>query len=151
SRSAVVGSSAALGSIAAQAKTISGEVPWEPGEADAPKGISPGPDQFFTRAEIDFVDAAVSRLIPADDLGPGAKEVGVTTFLDRQLAGHYGRATRWYMNGPWPKGTETQGYQSRMTPAQLYRAAIRAIDAYCRKTFNNTDFAQLGAEDQDKV
>ena len=55
------------------------------------------------------------------------------------------------MSGPWAKGSETQGYQSRMTPAQLYRAAIKSIDAYCTKTFGDKNFVQLGVPDQDKV
>ena len=151
SGSALVGSSVALGSIGTQAKTISGEVPWEPGQADAPVPVSSGPYQFFTAAEAEFIDAAISRLIPPDNLGPGAKEAGVTIFLDRQLAGSYGSAVRWYMTGPWAKGTETQGYQSRMTPSQLYRAAIKSIDNYCRSQFKNSDFATLSLDDQDKV
>jgi len=134
-----------------EAKVISGEVPWSPGEADNPTPAAPGPYQFFTEHEAAWVDAAVSRLIPKDDLGPGAKELGVTVFLDRQLAGAYGRAERWYMAGPWSKGKDTQGYQSRMTPAQMYRAAIKAIDAHCKGRFENQGFAQLKSEDQDKV
>jgi gluconate 2-dehydrogenase gamma chain len=149
SASALIGT-VALETIGARAATISGEVPWTAGQADAPAPISPGPDQFFSNDEAAFIDAAVSRLIPQDRLGPGAKEVGVTVFLDRQLAGAYGRAQRWYMAGPWAKGTETQGYQSRMTPAQLYRTAIKAIAAYCQKTFEK-NFAQLSPDDQDKV
>ena len=37
-----------------------------------------------------FVEAAVARLIPADDLGPGAKEAGAALFIDRQLLSAYG-------------------------------------------------------------
>ena len=40
---------------------------------------------FFTAAEVAFVDAAVARLIPADELGPGAREAGVTYFIDQQI------------------------------------------------------------------
>jgi len=151
SAGALVGSSVAFANTSTTAKTISGEMPWMPGVADAPTPITPGPYQFFTATEAAFIDAAVSRLIPADQLGPGAKEIGVTVFLDRQLAGPYGSAARWYMAGPWAKGTETQGYQSRMTPAQLYRSAINAIDAYCRNTYKTSGFAQLESDDQDKV
>ena len=38
-----------------------------------------------------------------------------------------------------------------MTPAQMYRAAIKAIDAHCRSNFDKKTFAQLGPDDQDKV
>jgi hypothetical protein len=34
------------------------------------------------------------------------------------------------MQGPWNKGTDRQGHQLELTPAQHYRAAIRDIDAY---------------------
>jgi len=115
-----------------------------------PPAEAPGPFVYLTPAETAFVDAAVSRLIPADDLGPGAKEAGVTFFIDRQLSGSYGRAEAWYMQGPWREGTEQQGYQLKLTPAQLYRAAIKDIDDYCARAFKN-NFASLGAADQDKV
>ncbi|MBM7485992.1 gluconate 2-dehydrogenase subunit 3 family protein [Bradyrhizobium canariense] len=147
----VAGSSLAISSGSATADTISQQVPWAPGEANNPAPVATGGYQFFTQDEVAWVDAVVSRLIPKDELGPGARELGVTVFIDRQLAGAYGRAERWYMGGPWAKGTETQGYQSRMAPAQLYRAAIKAVDGYCRNGFGGKAFVDLGAEQQDKV
>ena len=106
---------------------------------------------FLTPAEVAFLDAAVGRLIPADETGPGAKEAGVTFFIDQQMAGAFGRAETWYMQGPWKDGTPEQGYQLKLTPAQLYRVAIQATDAYCRRTFNKKSFAELAAANQDKV
>ena len=38
--------------------------------------------QFFNDREWAFINAAVARLIPADELGPGAKEAGVPEFLE---------------------------------------------------------------------
>ena len=147
----VAGSAAAFAGQGSQAHTIEGEMPWEPGEANAPSPISPGPMRFFTSEEAEFIDAAVSRLIPKDDLGPGASEAGVPTFLDRQLAGVYGRAEQWYMQGPWSEGKETQGYQSRYTPAQLYRAAIKAIDKHCADTLGGKRFSELSSDQQDDL
>ena len=106
---------------------------------------------YFTPPEIVFIDAAVSRLIPTDELGPGAKEAGVTFFIDQQLAGSFGRAETWYMDGPWKEGTPQQGYQLKLTPAQLYRVGIQGVDDYCRRTFNRRTFSQLDAADQDKI
>lgn len=103
---------------------------------------------FFSSAEQAFIKAAVARLIPKDDLGPGAIEAGVPIFIDRQLAGDFGKADDWYMQGPWSQGLPTQGYQSRMTPAQLYRAAIAAIDDAAHKQWSEP-FAQLETGDQD--
>jgi gluconate 2-dehydrogenase gamma chain len=116
-----------------------------------PRPVVSGSFSYFTAAEITFIDAAVSRLIPADELGPGAKEAGVTFFIDQQLAGSFGRAETWYMQGPWKAGTPQQGYQLKLTPAQLYRVGIQGTDDYCRRTFNAKAFAELGIADQDKV
>jgi gluconate 2-dehydrogenase gamma chain len=159
SRRDLLSAGAALGSVAlagqpADARTITGGVPWQPGEAAAPSSTLPDvPDSttFFSPDERAFIDAAVSRLIPNDDLGPGAKEAGVTVFLDRQLAGPYGSAQTWYMQGPWREGTPSQGNQSRLTPAQTYRTAIKAIDGYCRGTFDRKTFAELSTNEQDRV
>lgn len=149
SASAVVGSTVALDR--AQALSISGEVPWQADDANKPDIVKPGAMQFFTPEEAEFIDAAVSRLIPNDDLGPGAKEAGVTTFVDRQLAGPFGKGATWYMQGPWKKGEATQGYQSRLSPAALYRAAIKAIDFYCAGKFESKNFAALSAGQQDQI
>jgi len=118
--------------------------------AAAPNYAQP-PERFLTTAEVSFVEAAVARIIPADDLGPGAKEAGVATFIDRQLAGPYGRAERWYMQGPWRHGEKEQGYQLKLTPAELYRAAIVDIDAHVRAQHGNKTFAELDAGAQDGV
>ena len=145
-------SAGAAASVAggAQARSISGEVPWSPGTADAPQPIASTTPQFLAQQEWAFIDAAVARLIPTDNLGPGAREAGVTPFIDAQLAGSYGSAETWYMQGPWPQGTDTQGYQSRLTPAQMYRAAIRAIDEECRRRYEGKPFAELAPERQDE-
>ena len=117
----------------------------------APRPVGSRTYAYFTAPEIVFIDAAVSRLVPADELGPGAKEAGVTLFIDQQIAGSFGRAETWYMLGPWKDGTPEQGYQLKLTPAQLYRVGIQSIDDYCRRTFNKKTFAELGASDQDKI
>jgi len=111
---------------------------------------APGP-AFFSTEESAFVDAAVARLIPNDELGPGAKEAGVGAFIDRQLGGPYGRAQTWYMQGPWREGSESQGYQLKLTPAELYRTAIADIEEYCREHFGGKAFAELDGASQDQV
>jgi gluconate 2-dehydrogenase gamma chain len=52
------------------------------------------------------------------------------------------------MQGPWSKGLPTQGWQTRMTPAGLYRAAIKAIDAAVEHAAHG-GFARLAPADQD--
>jgi len=105
---------------------------------------------FLTAPEAAFIEAAVDRLIPADDLTPGGTDCGVATFIDRQLAGAWGSGDRMYMQGPWDKGVPTQGYQSPLTPAEYFRAGIAATNAYCRKTLQK-EFDRLAAEQQIKV
>jgi gluconate 2-dehydrogenase gamma chain len=119
--------------------------------SDASASVAePGQYAYFTPVEFTWVETAVSRLIPNDALGPGAKEAGVATFIDRQLSGPYGRAETWYMQGPWKKGTKEQGYQLKLTPAQLYRTAIADVDAWCSKN-GKRPFAELDAAEQDKL
>src|SRR5436309_6443555 len=93
---------------------------------------------FLAPAEVAFLDAAVARLIPADELGPGAKEAGVTYFIDQQLFGGYGGMAKKYTQGPWPEGTPQQGYQSPLTPAAVYRAGIRDTNNHCQKAYGKT-------------
>ena len=111
----------------------------------------PAFNTFFDDGERRFVDAATQRLIPNGDDGLGAKGAAVAIFIERQLAGPYGNAETWYMQGPWLKGTDEQGYQLKLTPAQLYRVAIRNVDDHCRHSYSGKTFAALAPADQDKV
>ena len=79
---------------------------------------------FLTQPEVRFLDAAVARLIPADELGPGAREAGVTCFIDRQLTSTWGTYGRNYRMGPWREGTAQQGFQSPRTPQEIYRTCL---------------------------
>jgi gluconate 2-dehydrogenase gamma chain len=154
SRRDLLRSTAAAGSAALVSwlvpRTAQGADPARGSDPIAPELPAVNTYSYFNAAEIAFVDAAVDRLIPSDQLGPGAKQAGVTFFIDQQLQGSFGRAETWYMLGPWRDGTPQQGYQLKMTPAQLYRAAIRATDDYCRQNYRKT-FAQLQPGQQDKV
>jgi gluconate 2-dehydrogenase gamma chain len=105
---------------------------------------------FLTQPEIRFLDAIVARLIPADESGPGAKEAGVTCFIDRQLVGTWGVHGRNYRLGPWRQGTPQQGFQSPLTPQEIYRAAIRETNNWCSKKYSKA-FDMLTAEQQDEV
>ena len=115
-----------------------------------PDYASPG-SAFLTADERAFVEAAVARIIPADDLGPGAREADVAVFIDRQLGGPYGSGETWYMQGPWQKGTEQQGYQLKLAPAQLYRTVIAAIEAHVKQANGGKRFAELETHAQDEL
>ena len=124
-------------------------IPWISGTSPSPRGFDGA--RFFTAAERRCMDALVGRLIPTDDLGPGAREAGVVDFIDNQLAGSFGRGERWYMKGPFADGLKTQGYQGEHPPAGLYRTAIAALDDHCRERFEGRTFAELQEDDQDAI
>jgi len=102
---------------------------------------------YLLPPEIQFLEAAVEHLIPTDDLGPGARDAGVVVYIDRQLASTWGVHGRQYRGGPWMEGTPQQGYQSRFTPQEVYRIAIREIDQHCRSALGRP-FAQLAPDAQ---
>jgi gluconate 2-dehydrogenase gamma chain len=102
---------------------------------------------FFNADEVAFVEAAVARLIPADDKWPGALEAGVPNFLDKELNGAWGAGERLYLSGPWQPGTPTQGYQLPFTPAELFRTALAAITRELGAA--GTSFAKMTGEQQD--
>ena len=112
--------------------------------SDNPNGAS---YVYLQAPEVRFLEAAVEHLIPTDDLGPGARDAGVVVYIDRQLAGSWGSHGRNYRSGPWLEGTPQQGYQSRFTPQEVYRIAIREIDLHCKAAFDRP-FAQLGRDAQ---
>jgi len=103
--------------------------------------------QFFNGDEAAFVEAAVDTFIPADEVGPGALELGVAVFIDRQLNSGYGRGDRMYLQGPFIEGTPEQGYQLRMTPSELIRNGILDVNAYTRAKYQRT-FDGLANEDR---
>jgi gluconate 2-dehydrogenase gamma chain len=140
-----------LSSGAVRAAVIQGGVPWKPGAADPPDVVTPDGWKYFSSEEAATVEAFVDRLIPADDLSPGGKDCGCAVFLDRQLAGPYGRYEGYYMSGPFQQGTKEQGLQSATTPAQSYRTALAALDKAVRSKFDNKSFAALTDDQKDEV
>lgn len=93
--------------------------------ATAAQSAAPG-HAFLREPEVGFLTAAVDRLIPADDF-PSASQAGVVVYIDRQLAGDFGRGARLYLQGPLREGTPEQGYQLGLTPAQVYRESLDAL------------------------
>ena len=101
---------------------------------------------FLNTEEAAFIEAAVARLIPADDEWPGALEAGVPNYIDKQLAGAWGAGERLYRSGPWQQGTPSQGYQLSYTPAELFRTALAAIS----KQLAPNAFATMSASEKDE-
>jgi gluconate 2-dehydrogenase gamma chain len=105
----------------------------------------------FTADEAAAVEGIVDRLIPPDPETPGGKDAGCAVFIDRQLAGPYGRSAGLYMSPPFRKGTKEQGEQSSLSPAQRYRQGLAALDKHCRAAHGGKPFAQLPDETKDEV
>ncbi len=93
---------------------------------------------FFTPAEATFIEALVDHMVPADQLTPSGSDMGINIFIDRALAGSWGKGGRMYMQGPWQEGTPSQGYQSALAPAQLYRAGIAGTNQSCIKLYGKS-------------
>jgi gluconate 2-dehydrogenase gamma chain len=134
----------------ARAALIKGGLPFRSGGTNPPEGAEPGPWRFFTPEEGTTVEAIVDRLIPADELTPGGKDLGCAVFIDRQLAGPYGHNGGLYMKGPFQHGTKQQGMQSDVAPAEHYRKALAALDTHCRQAFGK-NFAALPDAQKDAV
>lgn len=80
--------------------------------------------RFFTKKEAVLVDAIVEQIIPTDRW-PGAKEAGVTNFIDKQLVGPY------------------QRYQEN------YRRALAVMDLACTE-LHGKFFEELTWDEQTK-
>ncbi len=139
------------GVTVAHARSIAGGLPWEPGSATPPVPVRIGPYMFFTADEAATIEAAVDRLIPPDDRIVGGKDAGCATFIDRQLAGPYGRAEGLYMRPPFMPGAATQGYQAPDAPAMRYRAGLKALADHVKTAFAGKSFRELAPAEQDKV
>jgi gluconate 2-dehydrogenase gamma chain len=139
------------GELGAPPQTVKGAIPYAEGATDQPPGIDVTNFKFFTDEERHFIESAVDRLIPPSEVGPSAVEANVPFFLDRQLAGPFGRGDHYYLGGPWKKGVPEQGYQLRFSPAGLYRAAIPAINRYTRANFAGKSFAELSPSQKDDL
>ena len=81
---------------------------------------------YFGAEEARTLDAIVERLIPSDELGPGAHDAAVVTYVDRALAG-FSRDLQ-----------------------LVYRLGLRELDRQCRDR-HGASFADLGEDEQDET
>ncbi len=85
-----------------------------------------GPLTNLTASETEILSAMVDRLIPSDEMGPGALDAGVLRFIDRVLS------------------------ESDSGAADSYRSGLAALDTYSRYT-RGGPFIDLSTIDQDSV
>jgi gluconate 2-dehydrogenase gamma chain len=88
------------------------------------------PLRFFTETEALIIAAAASRIFPSDDSGPGAREAGVSIYIDRQLAGSYGRDRFRFTQPPFEDGPPELGYQGKETPRHIYREGLKGLNGF---------------------
>ena len=103
------------------------------GERQLGTALPPETGPLLTRAlanltarETEILSAMVDRLIPSDELGPGALDAGVLRFIDRVLS------------------------ESGTNAADAYRSGLAALDTYSRYT-RGGPFIDLSTVDQDSV
>jgi gluconate 2-dehydrogenase gamma chain len=145
-KSAVIGGAAAASGTAAVAPAQA-QSPTQPA---APATPAASGYEFLNLDEAAFIEALVDHMVPADELTPKGTDIGINIYIDRALAGSWGKGDRLYMQGPWKPGLPSQGYQLPLTPSQLYRAGIDATNAHCSKTFGKT-FDRLDAAQKEEV
>jgi gluconate 2-dehydrogenase gamma chain len=146
-KGAVVGGAAAVGTTVPQTALAQASPPAgnaKPAAAEpAPAGYT-----FLAPDEAAFIEAVVDHMIPADALTPKGTDLGINIYIDRALSSGWGKGDRLYRQGPWKQGTANQGYQSPLTPSEVYRAAIPAANAQCVKLYGKP-FEKITAEQRE--
>ncbi|BFH16593.1 hypothetical protein J6TS7_43050 [Paenibacillus dendritiformis] len=132
---------------------------FRPGAGTQPAPNQPAPQQapdhnqalmYFNQRQFRLTEAAVERIFPADDIGPGAAELGVAYYIDHQLAGQWGINAREYMQGPFFKGEPTQGGFPSIKHHELFTLGLDALEKYSTKHYGKT-FTELEESQQDDV
>ena len=107
---------------------------------------------YISRQE-DFaaLAAATERIYPEDDNGPGAIELGVPYFIDRQLYGTWGTNGTDYRMGPFrPMSSDTHGRQEKIDRGEMFLMGIRRMMSYATEEYDD-DFVNLDGEQQDEI
>src|SRR3954467_4944181 len=102
------------------------------GAAETPSNGAPTVGYIcFSQGEAAFVEKLVDVMCPADELTPNGTDCGLATYMDRQLAGDFGRGAKRYSRGPWQQGKPQQGFQLPMTPEQFFKAGLEVVSQSC--------------------
>ena len=135
---------------AVRATTIAGQLPWRPNAGSPPSRIKLGAWEFLTGEEGRTMEALADCIIPTDSETPGGKDSGCAVFVDRQLAGPYGRQEGLYLRPPFQTGAKSQGHQSEKGSAQQYRDGLAALNRASTGKFGKS-FADLSENDKEAV
>jgi gluconate 2-dehydrogenase gamma chain len=114
-----------------------------------PATTAPPPLRFFNDAQARTITAMAERIFPKDAAGPGATDAHVVHYIDGRLSGAWGLGVKTYRQGPYITPMDTgHGFQLAMTPRDVYKNALDALDAYCTRTFGKS-FDELTTQQQD--
>lgn len=126
------------------------------GETAGGEGGSEAPEYaartYFSRQE-DFaaLAAAAERIYPEDDNGPGAIELGVPYFIDKQCYGTWGSNGTDYRMGPFqPMASDTHGRQEKLNRGEMFLLGIRRMREYAVEE-HDAEFVDLEGDVQDEV
>lgn len=98
--------------------------------------------------EVGSVEALVNVMCPADRLTPNGVDCGLAVYIDRQLAGGFGKGERLYMRGPWRTGKPQHGYQLPLTPEQFFKAGLVAANEAAGRRYGR-GFSELKPDEAD--
>lgn len=131
---------------------------------------------FFSRkSDFAILSDATERIYPKDDNGPGAIELGVPYFIDKQLAGSWGSNAKEYMQDPFWQNEEvseyehkdtrqdktgpnssiktptpTPRYQTRLNRGDLFLHGLRTMEDVSQKEFGDS-FVNLENKQQEDI
>jgi gluconate 2-dehydrogenase gamma chain len=99
--------------------------------ATEPEPAATPPYQSLSPDEATFVETLVNIMCPADEYSPNGVDCGLATYMDRQLAGPFGKGDGRYQRGPFRNGKAQLGLQLPLTPEQFFKGGIAACNAAC--------------------
>lgn len=120
-----------------------------PAATAAPAAPEPIVYLSFNQDEAAFVETMVNIMCPADSLTPSGVDCGLATYIDRQLAGEFGKGSRRYSRGPWAQGKPQLGIQLPLTPEQFFKAGIAVANEACAARFGGNSFDMVTPEQSD--
>jgi gluconate 2-dehydrogenase gamma chain len=138
------------GAVVGGAATYAATVAQQP-TAPPPAPVSLPPLRFFNDAQARVITAMAERIFPHDATGPGATDAHVINYIDGRLVSAWGQGARTYRQGPFFQPQDSgHGAQSPMTPRDIYKDGLDALEVYCRRQFNQS-FDTLQPSQQDDV
>ncbi|GAC1454234.1 MAG: hypothetical protein PVSMB6_09730 [Steroidobacteraceae bacterium] len=115
--------------------------------ATATEGLST-PYLSLSPDEATFIEALVNVMCPADEFSANGVDCGLATYIDRQLAGPFGKGDGRYQRGPFRNGKAELGLQLPLTPEQFCKTGIAAANAASLR-LHARPFDQLSATEAD--